>query len=130
MLRGRIQHSLEFRPIIPREEERMKWKKHKLRTKSKKYVELFHCYVSSYSLLFQTIRRRIGFVEADREIERMKRRMGVEVFERGRAERSRRWEEGRRIAELEEKMAKSEDVLEVLDAFYRRWGPTRSGSFY
>ena len=48
-------------------------------------------------------------MEADREIERMKRRMGVEVFERGRSVRSRRWEEGRRIAELEEKMAKSED---------------------
>ena len=83
LLRGRIQHSLELRPIIPREEERMKWKKHILRTKSKKYVEIFHCYVSSYSLLFQTIRRRIGLLEADWEIKREKKRMKIEMFEKG-----------------------------------------------
>ena len=34
-----------------------------------------------------------------------------------------------RRAELEEKMAKSEDALELLDAFYRRCAPTRWGSF-
>ena len=65
-------------------------------------------------------------MEADREIAREKRRMGVEVFERGRAERSRRWEEARRNAELEEEMAKAEDALQLLQAFDRRWGPRGS----